>query len=43
MMAVGPGIFFLISAVFVKMLPITKESFTEIMAELEQRKADKEK
>lgn len=37
-MGVGPGICFLLSAVFVKMLPITKESFAEVKEALEQRR-----
>jgi GPH family glycoside/pentoside/hexuronide:cation symporter len=38
MMGVGPGIFFLISAVFVKFLPINKERFNEIKQIIEDRK-----
>ncbi len=38
LMGVGPGIFFLISAMFVKALPITRERFDEIRAILEERK-----
>jgi len=38
MVAIVPGIFFLISAVFVQMLPITKESFNEIREKLAERK-----
>ena len=37
-MGIGPGIFFLISALFVKMLPITKERFDEIKKAIEDRK-----
>ena len=38
MMGIGPGIFFLISAVFVKFLPINKERFNEIKQIIEDRK-----
>ena len=38
MIGVGPGIFFLISAVFVKVLPINKERFNEIKRIIEDRK-----
>jgi len=37
-MGIGPGIFFLISALFVKMLPITKERFDKIKKAIEDRK-----
>lgn len=37
-MGVGPGIFFMISALFVRMLPITKERFEEIKKAIEDRK-----
>ncbi|MFW5771413.1 MAG: MFS transporter, partial [Spirochaetota bacterium] len=40
LMGVGPGIFFLISAIFVKALPITRERFDEIRAVLEERKKE---
>lgn len=38
LIGLAPGICFLISAVFVKILPITRESFDEIRKELEARK-----
>ena len=38
-LGIGPGIFFLISALFVKSLPITKESFEEIKKAIEYRKS----
>jgi len=41
-MGIGPGIFFLISALFVKFLPITKERFDEIKRIIEERKANTE-
>jgi GPH family glycoside/pentoside/hexuronide:cation symporter len=40
LMGVGPGIFFLISAYFVKILPITKERFDEVKRAIESRKRD---
>ncbi len=39
MTAVAPGVFFLISAIFVTKLPITKESFNEVKKALEKRKS----
>lgn len=42
LIGVAPGISFIISAIFVKFLPITKESFAEILKELEARKAKKQ-
>jgi glycoside/pentoside/hexuronide:cation symporter, GPH family len=41
LIGVAPGICFIISAVFVYNLPINKESFQEILAELDARKATK--
>ncbi len=41
LIGVAPGISFMISAIFVKLLPITRESFDVIRKELEARKADK--
>ena len=38
MIAAAPGMFFIISAVFVFILPITKESFDAVRKELEERK-----
>ncbi len=38
LIGVGPGVFFLISAVFVKFLPITRERFDEVRKALELRK-----
>ncbi len=38
MIGIGPGIFFLISTWFVKILPITKERFDEIRRIIEERK-----
>lgn len=38
LIGIGPGIFFLISAYFVKILPITKERFDEIKRVIEERK-----
>jgi GPH family glycoside/pentoside/hexuronide:cation symporter len=38
MIGVGPGVFFIISAVFVKLLPITKESHEEVRRLLQERK-----
>jgi len=38
LMGVAPGVFFLISAVFVKLLPITRERFDQIRKELAERK-----
>lgn len=38
LMGVGPGIFFLISAYFVKILPITRERFDEVKRAIESRK-----
>jgi len=37
-MGIGPGIFFLISALFVKFLPINKDRFNEIKRIIEERK-----
>lgn len=37
-LGLGPGVFFLISALFVKLLPITKERFEEILEAIEARK-----
>ncbi len=39
-LGVGPGLFFLISAYFTKILPITKESFDQVLRELELRKGN---
>ncbi|MCP4137172.1 MAG: MFS transporter [bacterium] len=38
LMGVGPGIFFLISAIFVHRLPITKERFDEIRGIIDERR-----
>ena len=38
MIATAPGLFFLISAVFVAVLPITKESFDEIRSKLAEKR-----
>ena len=38
MLGIGPGIFFIISAIFVKLLPITKESHEEVKRLLQERK-----
>lgn len=38
MIGIGPGMFFIISAIFVKLLPITKESHEEVRRLLEERK-----
>ncbi len=38
LMGAGPGVFFLISAVFVKFLPITRERFEEVKKALAERK-----
>jgi Na+/melibiose symporter-like transporter len=38
MMGIGPGIFFLTSALFVKFLPIDKERFNEIKRIIDERK-----
>jgi Na+/melibiose symporter-like transporter len=38
MLGIGPGIFFIISAIFVKLLPITKESHEEVKRLLKERK-----
>jgi GPH family glycoside/pentoside/hexuronide:cation symporter len=38
MTGIGPGIFFIISAIFVKILPITKESHEEVKRQLEERR-----
>ncbi len=38
LMGVGPGIFFLISAAFVKVLPITKERFDEVKRAIELKR-----
>jgi len=42
LMGVGPGIFFMLSALFVKILPITRERFDEIKKLIEERKAKSE-
>ncbi|HDP81272.1 MAG TPA: MFS transporter [Spirochaetes bacterium] len=39
LMGIGPGLFFMVSAVFVRMLPITRERFDRIREELEARRA----
>jgi Na+/melibiose symporter-like transporter len=39
LMGIGPGIFFLISAIFVKFLPISKERFEQVKKALEERRA----
>jgi sugar (glycoside-pentoside-hexuronide) transporter len=40
LMGVGPGIFFLISALFVKMLPLSRARFNEVKEALEKRKSE---
>jgi glycoside/pentoside/hexuronide:cation symporter, GPH family len=38
MIGIGPGLFFIISAIFVRLLPITRESHEEVRRLLEERK-----